>query len=165
MTLEVVLDVVPIVVAVVALATSFYTFRLTGSFVRVRVAPDMVMYGSDGKPQPVRYVSVTAYNVGRTEVAVSMVGFISGRRPGRSVGFITPIRPLGPELPCTLRAGHSQSWMADQDDLLKKITKRPIRAYVTLGSDRTRKSRSFSLESDKLTFRSRLERKMRRWFF
>lgn len=60
MTLEVVLDVVPIVVAVVALVTSFCTFRLTGSFVRVRAAPNMVMYGSDGKPQPGRYLSVTA---------------------------------------------------------------------------------------------------------
>ncbi len=86
MTLEAVLDVVPIVFAVVALVTSFYTFRLTGSFVRVRVAPNMVMYGSDGKSQPGRYVSVTAYNIGRTEVAVSMVGFISGRR--RRTAFI-----------------------------------------------------------------------------
>jgi hypothetical protein len=161
-SLEWVPEAAPIVISAIALTTSLYTFRLTGSFVRVRATPNLVVYGSDGKAQPGQIIGVTASNIGRTEVEVTVVGFISGRRPGRSVGLVYP--PIGPPLPFTLRPGHSQRWHADHEDLRKKVTKRPVRAFVTLGNDRTRKTRKFNLDSDVVFLRDRMERWFRRWF-
>lgn len=138
------LDIVTAAVAGAALALSIVNFRFTGSFVKVRVAPGMVLYGADGRPQRGNFVSVSAYNLGRTEVGVTSVGFVYTHEDGRRWLALNPLpgSNLGPAFPHTLRAGHSASWFLDAEQINKDVeAHRTLRGYVQLGNYKVRLTR------------------------
>lgn len=122
--------------AVVALVWRFVEWRLTGSVVKVVTKHAVAVTAGVGDP---RAVTVTAHNVGRTQVAVTGWGF---RVPDHvDVVDVYGNVSNGPAVPLTLLPGHEAAWVMLRHGLAKALATypadTPIRGFVHLGTGRT----------------------------
>ena len=135
------LDLITLVIAVVgllaamgSLAWQIFSWRLTGS--KVKVA------GSHGFTVPdasIDVLIVTAANVGRTPVAVDGWGF---ELPNKStlVGHMFADDLHGPRVPITLAPGHSETWRLEKGRIINTLADtnfKPgvkLRPFVSLGT-------------------------------
>jgi hypothetical protein len=99
-----------------------------------------LIFSADNDPPAGPFVALTAYNRGRTAVAVSSVGVVAVKRPWSRRGRVLMAHPTstGPVMPHTLEPGHSANWMLDQKKLVagKKNGER-FRGYAALATKKT----------------------------
>lgn len=136
------------VLALVSLAWQVFSWRATGSVVKVKMA---YAYPVDDAPRlDVPLYSLTATNRGRLEVSVTGWGL---KLPEEGATLVVPggsVLPA-PDLPHTLQPGHEATWYFHQGEVVATLSKRhnpgvKVRGLVRLGNGRSAVSKNFKID-------------------